>query len=335
MSTVLDKSIGFVEEATYGAGGTIVRWLEFLEAPIDDDPTVVDGGGSKVGALADRSDRSVQVAKNFPGTIKLEALSKGLGLLWKWALGGDFSSTLVSGTTYQQLHTPGDTLKSFALQEGIPTYIADAVHPYTFKGGMITEWELAIESNGLATVTFGVNFRDLDTATGLTAVSYASGGVIYSWPGLTVQTGTLTVPTGNALGSLTGASEIKVRKLSLKYTNNLDLERRNSGGALLKDAPVPGKRELAVTFDLEYLSNTVRDAQLGRTSIPLLITLTGGALSTGTETLQVAIPDVRGKGIPKATEGTTGIVQSFDGKAYLTGASKLLYVATRTSDTAL
>jgi hypothetical protein len=67
----------------------------------------------------------------------------------------------------------------------------------------------------------------------------------------------------------------------------------------------------------------------------LVLTFTGAALSTGVETLQVVIPEIKFDSELPKTNGTDLIIQGmkFQGLENLT--NPLVYVATRTSDTAL
>jgi hypothetical protein len=60
--------------------------------------------------------------------------------------------------------------------------------------------------------------------------------------------------------------------------------------------------------DIEYDSTTYRDLVLATTAPMNLLTYTGGALSTGVETLQVIVPEIKFDGeLPKAN-GTDLIV---------------------------
>jgi hypothetical protein len=87
---------------------------------------------------------------------------------------------------------------------------------------------------------------------------------------------------------------------------------------------------------VEYTNATFRDAVLNETPMSLVLTFTGAALTTGTETLQVVLPEVKFDNQLPQTNGTDLIVQSMNFAVLdnLTAAQPI-WVVTRTSDTAL
>ena len=120
MVTFQDCSIGYATESTYKTGVTPTRWLEFNEESINWDKSIKQGEGLRVGARVARSARRVVTSAAGGGDFSSYAQTKGQGLLWSYAMGSG-TSTLVGGTTYQQLFTLGtDDPASFTLQKGLP-----------------------------------------------------------------------------------------------------------------------------------------------------------------------------------------------------------------------
>lgn len=160
MATLLDHSIGWATESSYGALPTPVtdhgEWLPGNS--LDFDPNIKQGQGLRNGSKFDRSNRRVPVIGRVTGSCKFEMPTKGLGKLLKGAVGSG-SSTLVSGSTYQQLFTPTQTntfVDSFAFQERI-VEAGGGVQLYNASGCTLTGFELAVAAGDLATVQFDID----------------------------------------------------------------------------------------------------------------------------------------------------------------------------------
>ena len=111
MTTFQDCSIGLSKESTYGTAVTVARFLEFTDESLDYSKNVVQGEGLRVGSRVARSARRVVTTSDAGGDLSMECLSKGMGLVWEQCMGTGVS-TLVSGSTYQQVFTLADTMPS-------------------------------------------------------------------------------------------------------------------------------------------------------------------------------------------------------------------------------
>ena len=335
MSTLLDASLGFAFESTFGTGVTPARWLEFSKESLDFEPNRVQGSGFRVGSKVARANRRTTVTTEAGGGVELEVITKGLGLWWQ-ALMGAGSSTLVSGTTYQQVFTLSDALPSFTLQKGVPRLNADGsatVDALTFTGCTTSSFELSGDA-GLLNLKSTVDAQAVTTATALAAPSYTTGASLLSFAGASLYGGTLTAPTATALAS--GSTALaNVKSWSVKVDHDLKADRYLFGNQGRKSRQVPVARELSGKLEVEYSDQVFRDAFLADTPLTLVVTYTGGALSTGTETLQVVVPEIRLDGeLPKA-EGDIAVMEcGFTGLDNL-AAAQPLWIVTRTSDTAL
>lgn len=334
MASTQDCSVGIGVESTYGTGVTPTRWLEFVEESFDWNKQVKQGMGLRVGSRVARSARRVVPAADGGGDLTVEAASKGMGLLWQACLGTG-TSTLVSASTYQQVFTLGDTPPCLTIQKGI-VEAGGTVDPHTFTGCVVDSWEFTFGNADIATLKATFDARDLTTATAYAAPSYPTAPVnLFHFGGGALYTGTLTAPTATTLGSAV-TPVANVRGGSIAVSNNIRNDRFNLGGAGRKSKPLPGLRAISGKLDAEYDSVTFRDAVLNETPMSLVLTFTGAALSTGNETLQVIVPEVKFDGeLPKAN-GTDLVMQSmsFTGLDNLTAAQPIWVVA-RTADTAL
>lgn len=333
MATAQDVSLGFGTESTYKTGVTPTRWPEFTDESINWDKSIKQGVGLRVGGRVARSARRVVTSAQGSGDFTMEATSKGMGLLWSYALGTG-TSTLVSGSTYQQVITLGDTPSSFTMQKG-QVRVDGTVDPYTFLGCMVGSWQFTFPNDDIATLQLSIDAGDVTTATSYTAPSYVSSPSLFHFAGGAISTGTLTAPTTTALASA-ATPLASVRSGSVSCNNNLS-SRFNFGGLGRKDKPTVGLREISGSIDVEYANTTFRDAVLNDSPMSLVLTFqTPTALSTGVETLQVVLPEVKFDNQLPQTNGTDLVVQSMNFAVLdnLTAAQPI-WIVHRTADTAL
>jgi hypothetical protein len=334
MAAQQDQSVGFIEEVTYNTSpGAVTRWVEFTDAPFDYKPTRVQGKGLRVGSSVARSGRRVQAAVEADGSVSLEAISKGMGLLWKWAMGGA-TSTLVSGSTYQQVFSLSSTLASFVAQQGLVQGDDGTVDATTFTGVMMDGFDLNFPNADIVNAKFGFDICNLTTATGYAAPSYAASPSLFHHANASLSTGALTAPTTTALGA-GGTPVANVIGGSLTLANNLSSV-KPIGNAGKKVKPTTGAREISGSLDVDYDSTTFRDAFIADTPFNLVITWTGEALSVGNATLQIIVPEIKFDGDLPHPNGTDRIAQGmkFTGLDNLTAAQPL-WIVMRTSDAAL
>ena len=332
MTTMQDCSVGIGVESVFGTGVTPTRWLEFVDEGLDYQKKTVQGKGIRVGSRVARSNRRAVVSADIGGDLTLECLSKGLGLLWQACLGAG-ASALVSGTTYQQVFTLGD-VPTFTLQKGLPR-VDGTVDAYTFTGCAVDKFEIGFKNNDLLTLKASIDGRDVTTATTYAAPTYAVAANLFSFAGAAVYSGALTAPTVSALAS--GATQLSgVRGGSIAVSNELDADRYNAGGGGRKARQLTGERKISGSLEVEYDNAMFRDAVLSDAPLNLVVTYTAGPLSSGLETLQIVVPEIKLSGeLPKSNGGDL-IKQSlkFVGLDNLTAAQPL-WVVVRTSDAAL
>ncbi len=334
MTIPADAQIGFGVESTYGTAVTPTRFLEFVDESLNFNKSVKQGQGLRVGARVGRSARRVVTTVDAGGDVQVEAFSKGLGLLWQAMLGSG-SSALVSGATYQQTFTLGDSLPSLTVQKGIPRVDGGAVDAINFPGSVVSQWELEIPNDDIAKMKVTFDCRDAVAAGTPTTATYPTGGNLYQFASAALYSGTLTAPTATTLAS--GATPLaNVRSLSVSCNNKIANDRFNFGANGRKAKPVVGIRDLAGQMSVEYADTAFRDAVLADTPMTLIATLEGGSLSAGKETLQVVLPEIKiDNELPKAN-GDKPVLQSInftplDGL----GAVAPITVILRTSDSAL
>jgi len=318
MTTQLDGQLGLKVESFFGTGVTPDYFPEANSVALSAEPTWAQGNGMRVGQRINYGDRRVLVKKSVGGSFELDLFSKGNGKLIQAALGGAGTSTLIAGSAYQQLFTPTTTdyLSSYTIQVGIPPLGGGAVLPHTFVGMLCSGFELTGGNADVGKIKFNWVGKDLVTGTALATASYVSGVEELSFVGGTVGLGgTMTVPTTTALSSGTTAT-VNVVDINLTYDNGLDTGGFNfGGGGLLSRKPALGRRMISGSMTVEYTDNTLRDAWLAGTSLPLSIKYASPTVISGSSypTVEFDMPAIKlNSEIPEVTASGDVITTSID-----------------------
>lgn len=336
MANIQDVSIGWKKESVFGTAVTVDRWLEFDDESLDYNWEAKQGGSLRVGSggVALGSRRSYPTGTGG-GDFTLPLTSKGMGTLLELAMGTSASS-VVSGSTYQQVHTlSSGNLPSATIQKAIVD-ASGAVHPYTFAGCTCSGFEISVPQADIATLKTSWDIRSLATATAYATPTYPSGGVQFDWGMASPAAGgTLTVPTSTAIASGTTALT-NVRDFSLSLATTLAADRYNMGQGGLKAQQAAGGRVPSGTITVEYTDDVLRDAHLGKTSMPLTLTMVSGeSLSSGFSTFQIVLPQIWITGpLPKVNGGNLPTT-TFAWEATKDATNAPLYIVLRTSDSAL
>jgi hypothetical protein len=338
MASLQECSVGIIPEVTWGTPLTVTRWAEFTSESLDFNKAVKQGMGLRVGSRVARSPRRVVATSNPQGDVEFELCSKGMGLWWQVALGTGVS-TLVSGSTQQQLFTLSTAAlaPSVTIQKGV-VELGGTVDPYTYAGMTCGAVEITCPKGDIAKAKFSFLGKSLATATGYTAPSYPAAPVnlFHFAQGAITVGGAVTAPTTTAMAS-GGTAVANVRDFSLKIDNGLAGDRFNLGGAGLIAQPTYGLRAITGNMTIEYDSTTIRDAYIADTPLAVTLTFTTGtALSTGFEQFQIVLPEIKLDGdIPNAN-GTDLITLNvpFTVLDNLTAAQPI-WIAQRTADAAL
>ena len=338
MPNTQDCSVGFGVESIYDTLVTPTRWVEFTDEDLQFSPMRKQGKGLRVGGRLARSGRRVTTGLEAGGPVELEAVTKGLGLLFK-AIFGNGVSNLVSGSTYQQQFTLGDVLDSLTIQKGVVRENG-TVDPTTFGGMVVETAEFAAELDEI--VKIKVEFDgsgQVNNSTGYTAPSYPTSPNLFTFTHGALFSGTFTAPTTTALASA-ASSIANVTEFALTVDNKNTGGSRAFGSAGRRATkPRPGDRTEGLKGKLKtiYTDTTWRDAARDDTDLSLVLTFTSAeALSTGFATLQFAIPCIRLEPTtPTANGGEVSEVEyDFTVLDNLTAAQPF-WLNVRTADTAL
>jgi hypothetical protein len=339
MGTQLDAQIGLKKESVYDTAVVVDAFYEYTDESLTWMPEYSQGAGMRTGRRLDRADRDVLVKEEVGGSFTVEGQTKGLGKLFEAAL-GTATSTLIAGSSYQQLFTPTQgVLPSYTIQKGIPPIGGGVANPHTFTGMVCSGFELSADNASIPTIAFNWMGKSILTATALATASYPTAVEEFSFVHGTIRLGgAVTVPTTTALAS-GGTATANVRSASLSYDNGLDSEGFNFGAAGKRSRKQEiGKAVVSGSLTVEYDSNTLRDAWLAGTQLALVLTFaTTTAISGGNfPTLQITIPSIKLRGDIPQSNGGDVVTQQIDFTAFDGGvAAQPVYVAIVTAETAI
>lgn len=336
MATFYDVSLNFATESTYGTYVAGTRALEYVDEKLDFNPKKTQGKGLRASSRVARSARRVITTQQGGGNVKMEATTRGMGIVLAAAFGTSAPVTLVSGTTYQHNYTLGDTPSSLSIQKSVPN-TAGSLNTFSYLGCMVNSFTFSAPNDDIATCEFDFDIRALDTAQTFAALTYPTSPNLFHFAqGSATYSGTVTAPTTTALAS-GGTAANDIRDFEVTVNNNLTDDRFNMGGAGLKSKPTVGLREITGKYTAEYSANTYRDDYLADTERALVVNLTSTeALSAGTAQLQVVLPAVKlDSAIPMANNGDLITVEhSFTVLDNLTAAQPIYFVL-RTADSTI
>lgn len=343
MTTQLDYSVGIGKESTYGTAVTPTRFFE-TDAKMKYDVQKTQSKMNRSGKRVNRLNRNVLKHIEVKGDMTFEAASKGFGFLLEAVL-GLVTNTQIPSTSpavYQQVHKikKTDPVNSYTIQEVLPFVGGGAGQPHTFTGCVAKSIELSAKEGGIVEAKISWLGRDMKTDVSAAAVSYPINDELFTFVGGSIgYAGALTEPTATAVASLSGAAASNVNDFAVTVDNNLDTGGYNMGSAGLRTRPnVLGMASITGKMTAEYSDNTLRDAYIAQTPLPLVLnfvqsTVLSTAPSNTYATLQIVLPSILLKGdIPEADGSpiSTGV----DWEAFDNGsANEPIWIVYRTLDT--
>lgn len=269
MPTVLDNAVLLGRESTYGTAVTATRGYEAKADTWKRSQEFIDSTGMRAGQRAQRSDRSRAINMGGEGTIEMDLLTTGFGLIGQAMLGSVVGPTQQSATpAYLSTFTatsdePDD---SYTVQV-LRTDVGGTTRAFTHLGSTVTGWTLSHEVGGLLGVTLNFDFQDVVTSTPAGTPTYPANGEPFDWTQMSA--------TWNSVA-------VDLKSFSLDADLGLNVERRLLRGSVLKKKPI---RSSVPTYDgsmeMEFENLTHYNAFTAGTIAPLVVTWTGAQIASG------------------------------------------------------
>ncbi len=349
----LCSQFGFKNETTAGTAVTVDHFYKHVSVGGDGlqliTATDLGLGGC---ALVPTVDRAVVVGRQVARDVELNIGTRGLGLLWKQAIGSSAVATQIGATAaYRQIHWLGDiATKSLTVQFGFPESTATGtVNPHTINGAKITQWEVSCQRNDLAKFRFSLDGWNEVTNIALASAAYPSGQTAatineaLSFACFSAKIGG-TAAVNSGLVEITGGAEILgCRGMSAKGVLPLRTDGFFSGGnGVKKEQLLAGGAFMDYTADLdiEYQSKSqIYDKYAAFETVPLELTFLGKNDIGGTNFGKVSIIYPQAKIDPAGINitGPEGLDNKASFKAYGDPAGVLpaIQIEVISADTAL
>lgn len=323
----LDGQLGLAPETTWGTAVTVDRFVEFNSESLSLEPTWLEPTGIRAGLKHKRVSRVRQSRKTVSGDVTVEHATKGMGILWKHALGSPVTAPVQIGTTtaYEQNHTPGDFLGlGLTVQVGRPEPSTGTVQPFTFAGCKCASWQFSLQDGEIPTLQLSVDGRSENTATALAAAAYDAGASIFDFSQATL------LVNGVAAANV-------INQVTLSGESPMATERFGVGNAGLKNEPLENDTP-TITGELaaEFLKADY-DRFVNNDTVSLQLTLTGEVIGTTAEnfTLDFTLPACKFKNASPTVEGPDIVAMSTEIEAYSNEVDPVITVRIVSDETAL
>jgi len=324
MASILDVAILVGKESTYGTPATLSHAYEGKADTYKRVQEQIDSVGFRGGMETLRSDRRTQVNMGGEGSLEIDVLTSGFGLLLQALLGSVAGPTQVAATAAYEVtatSTAADPNDAFTVQ--IQRVSVDGTQRnFTHHGGVITGWSLSQDVGGLLVANMDFDFEDVDTSTGAGTPSYPSSAVPFDW--------TQAVVTLDSVSSDLTSFELNA-DLALKT------DRRFLRGSELKKQPVrAGMPTYEGTVSMEYEDNTQYDDFVAGNVIPIVATWTGGLIEAGqNHTVTVTMAACQYTGDAPVSSLTDVPTISLPFKVLDNGTDAAVEIVVKSADTAL
>lgn len=342
MSGALDHQLGIAAETTYGTSVTPTRFYEWDQdrSTQNWDPKIIVGTGMQVGDGGfERANRSVAVLGQGNGSIGLDYQTRGMGLLMD-SFFGNGVSTLVGGTTYQELMSSaltGALLPARTIEYGIVrTDAAGTPDSYRYAGCTFTKLGISCATGDVVKATAEWDGRSQTLTTPPATASYPAGLSTPFHFGLAAVTfgGTVVLPTTTALAS-GGTAVTDFRSFEFNMDNQPDTDDWSLGG--IRNQPRTGLRTATLGFNYRYGATTYDAALTAHTTVPVTITFTktDEALSTGFAQLQLVFPACKIQAGARVSPSRSTPTADLTLKVMKPDTGNAVYLVHRTAATAL
>ena len=286
----LAAQFSFGLESSYASAATLTNHLPLLNESMTHDEERIQSEGIIPGNMTWRSDQWAKGNETNGGDVGIELYDHGLGTLFRAMMGG---AAVTGAGPYTHTFGPADLVNdSLTVQIGKPAS-SGTVHPFTFLGAQVTNWELSCAEGEIATLGLTFAAREHTTATALAtpAMPTALKPLSYSHGAITIA--------GTAVGNIKSAT--------VSGDNGMDTERRffNAGGKIAQ--PIQNAlRTYSATFETEFTDLTSYNRFINGTEASLSLIFTLGTNSVemlGNIRTDGETPSVAGKEI--LTQSTT------------------------------
>jgi hypothetical protein len=338
----LDSQVGVGVESVWGTPVTPDRFYEFNSEGLTMEPSWLEPSALRSGVKYKRENRVRQSRRTVSGDLVIEHATRGMGRLWKHALGSALSAytQIAAGPAYAGNFTPGDFRGlGLTIQVGRPEPGTGTVRAYTYAGCKCTGWEFSVRDEEVPTLSLTFDGRSESTATGLAVASYLASSGVFDFSQATLKLGgTATTATGRT--TIAGGTAIStiVREFSISGEVPMATERFGLGNAGLKSEPLENDTPtITGSLGAEFNQAELYAAFANNTTTAMEMRLTGPVITPSAEfeTLEIICPAVKMKSAAPNVGGPDIVEMSTDFEAYSDGTNPTIQVRIITPETTI
>ena len=189
MSSILDQVVQVAEESSYGTATSPTRAFEAKTDTWQRDVEYISSVGFRKDQQTIRSDRHDTISLGASGSIEVDVLNKGMGLLLKHTLGGSSGPTQQGGTAaYLQTFETNDVgpATSYTVQVG-KVDSNGGLQSFTYEGSVITGFNISADLGSAVSMTFDFDSEAEQNSTAIATPSYPSSTDVFVYTDVTIQ----------------------------------------------------------------------------------------------------------------------------------------------------
>lgn len=265
---ILDAALLYGAESTYGTFVSVPRAYEAKADPWKRKVDFIASEGMRAGMQTLRSDRSRAINMGAEGGVEVDFLNKGMGLILRDLFGSTTGPTLISGVTFEQVHsTTKDGPLTSASVQLLKPLVDGSTEDFTYLGCVAKGFELSCEVGSYLKLKADFDARDERTDVTPGTPTYPATASPFDW--------TMADFTINA-------AAVDFKKWSVKGDYGMNTDRRflKTGG--LKKIPRVAKvPEYTGELEGEFESLTHYNRFIAGTVVPAAFVFTGGLIEAG------------------------------------------------------
>lgn len=319
---VMDIALHVGVESTYGTPVAPTRSFEAKADAWKANYQRIDSVGMRAGYQALRSDRRVVVNMGGAGSLEVDVLNKGMGLLFQGLLGGAVAPTQQASTSaYLQTYTSTSDgpNKSYTIQQVRPK-VTSGSEEFTHHGCVATAWSLSQNVDGLLVLNISYDFEDVDTTTAAGTPTYPAATTPFHW--------------AQCSATIDGDA-VSLRDFTFQADLGFKVDRRYLRGSSLKKQPVraavPG---YSGTINVDFEDLTRYEEYVAGTVTPLVVTWTGGEIeSPHNYEIELSLPAVEWTGESPTASMDDLAVQPLPFRALYNGTDPTVTLTYMSTDT--
>ena len=269
MASILDQVVQIGVESTYGTAVAPTRAYEAKADTFQRDVEYIQSIGFRKDMETILSGRDTTVSLGATGSIEMDVMDKGMGLLLQHTLGTSAIAQQGSTAAYLQTFTTNDTggTGSFTVQSS-KVDSGGTARGFTNEGSVITGFNINQELGANTSMTFNFDSETEQTSTAIATPSYPSSMTPFNYTMATIEIDDSAVNTFTSF--------------SLEGDLAMDTARRHLKGSATKSQPKrSGVPSYTGTITGEFADLTQYAAFVAGTEFKLEFIATAGTAIAG------------------------------------------------------